>query len=308
MRTRHVLASLVAFTAALVTLSAPAPGEAATLTRATCGSVITTDAYLDRDLSCSFTGAATTGITIAADVTLDLRGHRLTCAADCPGKGELSDPYPDAVNVLPGHTARVVHGSIDNWGLGIGSQSGPLSPTATITVSDVTFADNTIALGRMANFHVTASRFDGNAFGYFVADAGTATVTIDRSVFVDQTFAGVDANTETMRLTHNLFAANKVGFSSGYLGDPPASGDYTLSQNAFYGNTRDGVFVLEGGGATASLRSNLALDNGRYGFYAPGAVDLGGNRAGGNGSACVGISCIRVTRSVVPMGDRPGGV
>jgi hypothetical protein len=52
----------------------------------------------------------------------------------------------------------------------------------------------------------------------------------------------------------------------------------------------DGIHVLAAGTA---LRRNVANDNGNLGIHAPGALDLGGNRAAGNGNpfACVGVRC-----------------
>jgi parallel beta-helix repeat protein len=45
--------------------------------------------------------------------------------------------------------------------------------------------------------------------------------------------------------------------------------------------------------AGTSLSGNSARKNTRWGIHAPGAVDLGGNTASGNGNQpqCVGVAC-----------------
>jgi len=79
---------------------------------------------------------------------------------------------------------------------------------------------------------------------------------------------------------------NRTGFTAS---EEAESFVAVLKRNRFLRN-RDGIYVTDGG---VSLGSNRAIANKRYGIYAPGVVDLGGNRARRNGHSpqCVGVVC-----------------
>lgn len=85
----------------------------------------------------------------------------------------------------------------------------------------------------------------------------------------------------------NSFVGNDVALVATPWGDDYFAGSVT--GNELRGNG-DGILgVLEG----TTLEGNTAVDNARRGIHAPGAVDLGGNRAWGNGTKpqCVGVVC-----------------
>jgi hypothetical protein len=273
------------------------PAEAAGPVKATCGATITGDAYLAGDLSCD-TYDNSTAITVAADATLDLRGHRLLCAEPCSGKGALSNPYPVGVEVRPGVHAKVVNGRIDNFGLGVGAGYTPENITSTIDISGVTFTRNSIGIGSRADFNVTRSRFTGNGFGYFVLDpAPKQAVNISKSVFRHQEFAAVYGSGETITVSNTLFTRNRSGFETATVasGDVPAGGVYSLKRNVFLQNQRDGVYIAPTTPQSVTLKGNLAVRNGGHAYYVPGAKDGGANKAVGNGASpqCVGVSCSR---------------
>ena len=79
---------------------------------------------------------------------------------------------------------------------------------------------------------------------------------------------------------------NKTGFTTS---EEAESFVAVLKRNRFLRN-RDGIYVTDGG---VSLGANRAIANKRYGIYAPGAIDLGNNRARRNGHSpqCVGVVC-----------------
>jgi hypothetical protein len=86
-------------------------------------------------------------------------------------------------------------------------------------------------------------------------------------------------------LRRNVFEGNSVGFWAEAEGDY----DFLLDRNTFTSNG-DGVRASVG---SPRLARNSAVDNTGWGIYAPGAVDLGGNTASGNGNEpqCVGVAC-----------------
>jgi hypothetical protein len=87
-------------------------------------------------------------------------------------------------------------------------------------------------------------------------------------------------------LRENVFVRNDVGFTTS---DVTETAQVILDRNTFHRNG-DGVLVTVPG---ASLSGNSAIRNTRWGIYAPGAIDLGGNTARGNGNQpqCVGVTC-----------------
>jgi hypothetical protein len=95
---------------------------------------------------------------------------------------------------------------------------------------------------------------------------------------------GVGAGAES-ELRRNLFEGNGIGFWAEDEGDY----DILLDRNTFTRNG-DGVRASVG---SPRLAGNSAVDNTGWGIYAPGAVDLGGNTASGNGNEpqCVGVVC-----------------
>src|SRR3954470_3417512 len=100
---------LVPLGAALVLVTATAAGAAGGPASvpgdpvvATCGAVLTTDARLDRDLTCP----AGDGLVLAGDLTLALDGHRLTGPGDQAGT---------AVSVTGPWSVTVSDGTIQSW-------------------------------------------------------------------------------------------------------------------------------------------------------------------------------------------------
>jgi hypothetical protein len=87
-------------------------------------------------------------------------------------------------------------------------------------------------------------------------------------------------------LRENVFVRNGVGFRGP---DTAETAQVILDRNTFRRNG-DGILVEFPG---ASLSGNSAIRNTRWGIFAPGAIDLGGNIARGNGNEpqCVGVVC-----------------
>lgn len=87
-------------------------------------------------------------------------------------------------------------------------------------------------------------------------------------------------------LRDNVLVRNDVGFRGP---DTAETAQVTLDHNSFRRNG-DGILVDVPG---ARLARNSAVRNTHWGIHAPGAVDLGGNTARGNGNEPqrVGVVC-----------------
>lgn len=100
-----------------------------------------------------------------------------------------------------------------------------------------------------------------------------------------------------MVVENNTFRQNELGveFSApGTLDPSEPQPDATLSRatgNTFMNNSSSGIMT---GLPGLQVGSNVSRNNGGYGIYAPGAVDLGGNVAFNNALGdCVGVTCTR---------------
>jgi hypothetical protein len=360
MRTRTIVAG-VAATLALTGagMAGSAAAQAAAPQAVTCGTTLTTDGYLARDLRC----AAGQGITLSGDVTLDLRGHRLI------GPGASEDWTVGAGVTFAGGTQQVVNGTIQGWDRGVGRDddltdttavvrdvrvlearigvdavqlaitldrvtlerhdvgvSGFFNPEITITRSVVRDSTTGIQAGP-GRLTVSGSRLTGNDTAVRCSEGictleGNRIAGNDTGVFGFFAGAGVTGNTfsgngvayeagqlDAPTLTGNTFTRNEVGVQVGLLTNvtgrdntftangsgfvaPAWAEDYrgTLTGNTF---TRNGDGIDLPAAAGYSLGDNRAVRNTGWGIHAPGATDLGGNTATGNGNQpqCVGVAC-----------------
>lgn len=114
--------------------------------------------------------------------------------------------------------------------------------------------------------------------------SGLGATHVERTAFHDNGTGVVSSYAAATTVETSAFHRNGTGFR----GEPDSAGD-VLRNNAFLRNG-DGVVTQEPG---TSLGRNLAVGSTGWGIHAPGAVDLGGNRAWGNGNQpqCVGVAC-----------------
>lgn len=329
---------------------------------ARCGAVLTTDAYLTTDLTCP----GPIGLSIGANIALDLRHHKLT------GPGSAGSSAA-GIGILDGFSLKLSNGTVQKWGTGIGFiETGDSPASGSATVTDVSFVSNgtgaaggvssTLAFTRtrfvnngtgmaggwMGSATVRNSIFRGNQYGVSVDDSA---LTLTNSI-VDRNHTGVYCYEAYCHLNGNVIRNNTIGATNGFIGSfvmtknlisgndvGVTSGGYSfvdLSYNAFVRNktgldlsdgfgtiyrnafTRNGVglastnysdpfavatieqnvaffngdgFAVTGVGD--QLKANTANHNHRWGINAPNAIDLGGNRASGNGTdpQCVGVVC-----------------
>ncbi|GIG22287.1 hypothetical protein Cch01nite_30110 [Cellulomonas chitinilytica] len=208
MRVPAVL-SCLALVSAAVLVAAPA---SATPARPACGSTLTVDTVLRSDLVC-----AGDGLTLAADVDLDLRGHTLRSTAGGVG-----------LSVTSTGTAKVTNGTLTGWDTAVrtlvdwdGPGPGPL------TVDRVTFRDNGMGI-------------DGNGDG----GIGAKSVTVTRSAFTDNRTAAMTAQLIVVTIDRTTFTGNAVG----YWGDTGSS--VTVTDTGFVRNDR--ALIATEAGATIS--------------------------------------------------------
>jgi hypothetical protein len=306
MRLRTAIAGLLLATSATTVTGLPAQAADPALTRVTtCGQTMTGDAYLARDLTCD------TGVGIrleapadaedgsSASATLDLRGHRLRGSGT--GFGVYVDLYPATGDL------RLENGRVDHW------EHGVLEGSGTLTVRRVRI-DGNAGRGVWCNGTclIDRSLIQRNGTGVFQAEAdvaltrslvlgngvGSELLGITSGSFSRNVYArnrtGVLLSGGTVHLRRNWFIANRVGVT----GPPGDHIDYfaRIERNVFRWN-RNGVYLpapsQEPYLSYHELSGNTAVRNARYGFYAPGATDLGGNTAAANGGPCVGVVCHR---------------
>ena len=347
----------------LAGLLVPTVADAATpVAVAHCGAVLTKDAYLATNLTCP----GPNGLSIGANVTFDLRHHKLTGPGSAGSSGA-------GIAILDGFSVKLSNGTVQKWGTGIGfieTGDGPASGSATVT--DVSFISNSAGSsgGMSTNLVFNRTRFLNNGTGLAGSWWGSATVSnstfrgnqygasIDDSALtltnsiIDRNQTGVYCYDAYCHLNGNSISNNKIGATNGFIGSfvmtknlisgndvGVTSGGYSfvdLSHNAFVRNKtgldlEDGFgtiyrnsFIGNGVGLASAnysdpfaiatieqnvafyngdgfsitgvgdqLKSNTANKNHRWGISAPNAIDLGGNRAAGNGNnpQCVGIVC-----------------
>lgn len=179
MRSRPFVAAVctaAAVASGSVLLAAPAAAEPVAVT---CGDVVTTDAYLAADTSC--TGA---GITLVGDVALDLQGH--TLHGDGTGTG---------ITVTVSSTQSVTNGRVEGWAtaVALAPSQYPQDFGGSHWFADLTFAENDLVMdlsletifGSNGGVGIADSRFEDN--GLVFGGRNGPGVTVFTSEFVRNT-------------------------------------------------------------------------------------------------------------------------
>ncbi len=366
MRTSALVMPVVLAVAAAPLLATPASaGRGHGHGQPVCGTTLTRDTVLERDLTCP--GA---GLTLGEGVDLDLRGHTLRG----PGTGT-------GITVTVAGSNRVGNGTVTGWTTGTAIlEQGVVEDRAEpgpLRVERVTFRGNTrgvdasgeTSLGGAKPTTVVRSTFTGNDVGVVsawfsdvrvessrftgqrIAVWSNAEVTVRRSWFTRNTTA-VLVYEGAAQVSRSVLVDNPRAVTVGGVGSADVSrtrvvggdvaltadplgtvvvrdsavagagtgllvqeGAATVERVAFrrngvglrylgsdWGTTtvRDSVFDRNGDGILSEaddpaleLGGDAATRNARWGIYAPGAVDLGGNSARHNGRdpQCVGVVC-----------------
>jgi hypothetical protein len=222
MRIRLAIATAlgVAATLAVPGVASADPGTPIT----TCGTTVTTNAYLANNLTCAGDGVIVDGPSL----TLDLHGHRLT------GPG-ASSTFVGVTLGDDGNAAHVINGTITGWGTGI--DIGVLH--SDVLISAVNFASSNLGVnGEVASaFTVDLSTFHGVQTGV----GGLSTATVQRSAMfgtggtsvaftlgsdvtgtIDSSLitgfgTGVDCIDDVCNITNSLLLGNGTGASEDEL-------------------------------------------------------------------------------------------
>ena len=197
-KTATGLGLILAAGLAVVPLSAEAGTKAVV---ATCGAVLTQNAYLNRDLSCS--GDA---LTLKGTVVLDLRGHRLTA------RGGAAVTFTGAGN--PTVTGGAINDSATGLRAADEESDEPLQ-SRHVRVVRVGFARNETALqasgtssvfgGRTTDVDVIDSHFHRN--GDAIAGVFTGPFTVTGSSFTNNR-RGVHIDTGSISVTRSYLGNN----------------------------------------------------------------------------------------------------
>jgi hypothetical protein len=140
------------------------------------------------------------------------------------------------------------------------------------------------ANGFVGSFAMTKNVIRGNDVG--VTSGGYSFVDLSYNAFA-RNKTGLELSYGFGSIYRNSFIANDVGLTSTNYSDSFAIA--TIEQNVAFFNG-DGFSIT---GVGDQLKANTANRNHRWGINAPNAIDLGGNRASGNGNTpqCVGVAC-----------------
>lgn len=361
--------SAVALAASSLT---PLPAEATGPVAATCGAVLTKDAYLKYDLTCP-----RDGVTLSGNLTFDLRGHRLIGSGGGAGitlsglysvkirNGRVSHWDQGVQAVIPDsydgdaflRTVDVSKVKFDHNTRGLDTTNGYpyLSPIRTnFSAVDSIFDQNTDGISGVfsGNTRVSHSLFtknfegvgadsgqttvykswlEGNVRGLGCFEGAAASLTCEAGATrFKSNDTGIDLQSTTGVATGNVFTGGSYGidaaFSNAVARHNSFSGSETgvqfteatglVSKNTFtrngtgffafndsvdspatvrdnrFSKNRNGIFV-SAGTLGVGIKSNRARTNTDWGIYAPTSIDLGGNKASGNGHSpqCSGVVC-----------------
>ena len=197
-------ALLVALAVALGTIATAAPAQALP-TFVGCGTVLYRDAFLAHDLTCP----AGTGLTIAGNVTLDLRGHTL--------KGSTSST---GIFVDANADARVTNGSVVGWGTGLLNAAKPGFdyyedpwPQGRLRIYGVAFSHNGAGMavngtdiGGFGTVAIDKTSFSTNGFGLYAQNWSGVTVTTSK--FTGNTDQAIHDDTAGVSVSGSTFTKN----------------------------------------------------------------------------------------------------
>jgi large repetitive protein len=289
-------------------LVAPASAPAAT---PPCGSVITNDVTFDRDLICE-----TGGLTIAADdVTVDLNGHAISSdfGTDISSSGFDHVKVVNGTLKTQGFAVDMSHGhhnlvrNVAGFGdvAGVRFSGGSRNRVVDSTLDcrqicdigayvlererhDVVLGNGPLR-GGISLRSTRRSRLSGNHITFpegpgIELDARSRHNWVaDNVVLGDELSQGVTVAGNRNRLLRNALSGGGTFMVTGARN--------RLIGNQVSGSQADGIEVT---GRRNRLGDNVAVDNALLGINALfGTIDLGGNRASGNGDPrqCVGVAC-----------------
>jgi parallel beta-helix repeat protein len=250
-------------------VAAVLPATPAVAAPVTCGSSITMNTRLDRDLDCG------SGVALqldGTDIVLNLGGHTIS------GTGV-------GIHSTFGQRSTIRNGTIRGFTLGV-----DLDRTVGMRIQNVRFVDNRTAvnLSRNVDTTVVSNRIVGS-----VTD-GVSVSLSNRTQVRRNVLRGNGVGISLSFASNSTVSRNRVTRSGGdgiaVLG---SSSGTTVSGNAANRNGDDGIDVDN---ASTTVTRNTANRNGDLGIEAvDGVTDGGGNtaRRNGNPAQCTGVACGR---------------
>ena len=201
---------------------------------------------------------------------------------------------------------RLRNGRIDNWSHGVYGDGG-LTITKLVLTNNGTgvgcncygsmqqslLRDNKIGITSLeGGLQLTGNTIKGSEIGSWIWHLGGGSYS-DNNFIDNKVGVQLAELSASVILQRNSFRRNGVGLT-GTASDSGGYGTAIVKENRFSENG-DGIYLPldEVDPSYHQIGGNVAIANTRYGIYAPGAQDLGGNVAARNGQPCVGVVCAR---------------
>lgn len=164
-----------------------------------------------------------------------------------------------------------------------------ISDGGRAVIADSVLVDNRRLTGFIGIANLTLLRNTISGSEEVVSPNGWVFVTAEANTFVRNDVA-VSLGSLPGRVIGNTFRGNGVGITASAPGGGIWDGPAQIVSNTL---TRNGDGIVTEDGAAVSLGDNRAVHSSGWGIYAPGATDLGGNVAKGNGREpqCTGVVC-----------------
>mgnify|MGYP001396255378 CR=1 FL=1 len=279
-RRRHSRRSLAALLAVLIGAAWAWPARAAVLG---CGAIVGPGRTMALEADVTACGPGLPAVTVVGPVTLDLRGHEVTCAS-----GATPGDRPIGIQVL-GSKAKVKNGTVRGCLLGVSLEGE--GHTLSQMLIDRSLLEGVYVAGtrnRLKDVVSAASQYGGG----FLVDGESNRVSgctasgnsrqgfeilghgnqLGRSVASSNRYRGVDVRGDHARLVRNTVVYTDDLASGGDgLGFAVFGIDPVLTRNAASFNDGDGFQISAN---AASITANSASNNGGDGFSVHGRSNL----------------------------------
>jgi hypothetical protein len=254
------LAALAAF----VSIAAASEGQAGGGTAiASCGQVVTQDAFLATSLSC----AGSDGVVVGADgITIDLKGFTLR-GNRTSGRHGINDSGFSRLTVK--------NGVVRNFDIGVAAYNGADQTSISGLLASGNASDGIFVAGASAT--IKSSTSSGNAGSGI--DVGGVGVKIQSSAAVGNGIVGIQVNGDSTSVTSSIASGNRS------LGIEVVGDFAVIRSTTASGNVVEGILVS---GSAARIQSSTASGNGSIGIEVDGgfgAAQVKSNRAEANGFA-----------------------
>jgi|KBSMisStandDraft_5_1062788.scaffolds.fasta_scaffold72020_2 large repetitive protein len=275
--------TLIAVLAALVSSTAASQGQAGGGTAiTTCGTVVTQNAFLTKNLHCVGQAGVVVG---ASGITIDLRGFTL--------RGDRSSD--DGIDDTGGYNkVTIKNGVVRNFDEGVTASADRISVSSMLASGNK--EDGIFIAGASASVRSTTAA--GNSLDGIIVFGSSAKIqssTASGNAVIGISVSGDSAVIQSSTASGNLDGVEINGASDGIQSS-------TASGNGSYG-------IIGSGAGAVSVRSSTASGNGTAGIFFNGnSAELKSNRAeangfaGGSDSDLVGLGIYVTNYATAPVG------